>query len=282
MRALTDDATARQPVSAAQLAEPPSADIAPALDGWTGGDGEGVLSARVILGSDHRPKLQMRVELGVLQMEVSGRPDGRGYGPGHDTRLDLLRKQFRGCVLTGKRYDFRINGDECRKLADEARLFARRSLAWFVLGDWQKVERDSRHALAAIEFAHRHATTPVDAAAAMLGLPYALTMKVRAEVSQLAEDGELRKALRLLDSTLRRLKRHYRRLGGRDGYAASNEVRVLKNLARKLKSRIPRSETRRLKRALDEAVEIENYEAAAVLRDRIRELARDKAAAVRA
>ena len=36
----------------------------------------GQVSARLVKASDGREVLQMRVEMGILQMEVAGRPDG--------------------------------------------------------------------------------------------------------------------------------------------------------------------------------------------------------------
>ena len=35
------------------------------------------LNVRRIIGEDGREKIQLRVDLGVLQMEVAGRPDGK-------------------------------------------------------------------------------------------------------------------------------------------------------------------------------------------------------------
>jgi hypothetical protein len=37
----------------------------------------GTVKVRKITGLDGREKLQLRVDLGVLQMEITGRPDGR-------------------------------------------------------------------------------------------------------------------------------------------------------------------------------------------------------------
>jgi len=36
----------------------------------------GMLKVRKVTGVDGREKLQMRIDLGVLQMEITGRPDG--------------------------------------------------------------------------------------------------------------------------------------------------------------------------------------------------------------
>ena len=37
----------------------------------------GRINARRIDGADGRPKLQVRIDLGILQMEMEGRPDGQ-------------------------------------------------------------------------------------------------------------------------------------------------------------------------------------------------------------
>jgi hypothetical protein len=45
-----------------------------ALSGWE--YEPGTVQARLVKGADGRPLIQMRVELGVLQIEPAGRPDG--------------------------------------------------------------------------------------------------------------------------------------------------------------------------------------------------------------
>src|SRR6476661_3395918 len=53
----------------------PSKDITSILKGW---DYEsGTINVRKVAGLDGVPKLQMRLDLGLLQMELTGRPDGQ-------------------------------------------------------------------------------------------------------------------------------------------------------------------------------------------------------------
>ncbi len=52
-----------------------SQDITSILADWDFDPDE--LQVRLIAGDDGKEKIQMRVDLGVLQMELSGRPDGR-------------------------------------------------------------------------------------------------------------------------------------------------------------------------------------------------------------
>ena len=51
-----------------------SKDISPILDGWAHDPEE--LQVRIIAGIDGRDKIQMRIDLGVVQVELEGRPDG--------------------------------------------------------------------------------------------------------------------------------------------------------------------------------------------------------------
>ena len=52
----------------------------------------GVISARIVRAPGRRKVLQMRIELGLLQMEFSGRPDGERPG-GMDTYLEHIKTQ---------------------------------------------------------------------------------------------------------------------------------------------------------------------------------------------
>src|SRR5947208_14793797 len=73
-------------------AKAPSKDITPLLKGW---DYEpGTINVRRIRGSDGQPKLQMRVELGLLQMELTGRPDG-AKPHGFDSLLDYFEAELK-------------------------------------------------------------------------------------------------------------------------------------------------------------------------------------------
>src|SRR5881227_3461818 len=70
-------------------------DIDDALGGWPSEPGPGDVVAREVRARDGRTVVQVRVELGVLQMEVGGRPDGtRPHG--FATYLDYLRYRAAG------------------------------------------------------------------------------------------------------------------------------------------------------------------------------------------
>src|SRR5881392_4355328 len=73
-----------------------SKDIVPMLKGW---DYEpGTINVRKINGIDGHPKIQMRLDLGLLQMELTGRPDGR-----HPHGCESLLEYFEGLLHEHKR-----------------------------------------------------------------------------------------------------------------------------------------------------------------------------------
>ncbi|MDP6124316.1 MAG: hypothetical protein QGH20_01005, partial [Candidatus Latescibacteria bacterium] len=95
-----------------------SHDIGPILDGWEYRPDRPVV--RRITGSDGRPKLQLRVDLGLLQMELSGRPDSR-RPHGHETLLSYyhhLRDAHE--ERHGNTDDFVLDADDCMKLQLES------------------------------------------------------------------------------------------------------------------------------------------------------------------
>jgi hypothetical protein len=88
-----------------------SKDINHVLKGW---DYEpGTINVRKINGTDGQPKIQMRLDLGLLQMEVVGRPDGvRPYG--HESLLEYFETELRDYKKSnGSDLGFHHTSDQC-------------------------------------------------------------------------------------------------------------------------------------------------------------------------
>ncbi len=66
------------------------------------------LGVRLLKGADGRDVLQLRVDLGILQLETSGRPDGL-RPEGHASLLDLF------CVRESQDPDFELDEESCRR-----------------------------------------------------------------------------------------------------------------------------------------------------------------------
>lgn len=245
----------------------PALDLASQLAGFDFTPGE--INVRKIIGIDGRPKYQLRVDLGLLQMETSGRPDGRrphecaSLYDYHQERLLAHRATF------GNDRGFLLSPDDCRELRDESAMYYHRYLCAFVLGEHGMVVRDARRNLGVIDFCRRWAAEVDDQRAMEAFVPYVVMMQARSSAMLCLQADRFQMGNRVVISALRRIKRHYRRNGGQAAYNASREVRVLKKLGRQLKKATPESPARRLRRDLVRAVKQEKYERAAKLRDEL-------------
>ena len=124
-------------------------DLDSLLGDWSYSHGD--VTARRSHGADGRPVLQLRIDLGVLQMEVTGRPDG-SRPEGHDTYLDALRAESQS-----EGEDFELDDDRCVEVDREFVQYYHRRVAWLALRDFDKVVADADHTLALMDFSSAHA-----------------------------------------------------------------------------------------------------------------------------
>ena len=108
-----------------------SQDIDAALKGWD--FKSGVVQARLVQAGEGRQVIQMRVDLGILQMETAGRPDGtRPHGSA--TYFEYLRQQARDPVPGAEERAARARQDPERLCLAEPRLdpcaFAHAAFPW--------------------------------------------------------------------------------------------------------------------------------------------------------
>ncbi|MGE3182945.1 MAG: hypothetical protein AB7N71_15045, partial [Phycisphaerae bacterium] len=113
-------------------------DLRTILDGWDYEPGK--ISVRKIIGRDGREKIQTRIDLGVLQLEVDGRPDGkRPYGC--DSVFDYHERRLRDHLAKyGDDEDFVLTAEDCREMRHEAYLYYQRFLSQFVLEEYDAVD----------------------------------------------------------------------------------------------------------------------------------------------
>ena len=253
----------------------PSKDITPVLRGW---DYEpGTINVRKVSGIDGSPKLQMRQDLGLLQMEITGRPDGvRPHG--RDSLLDYFEDQLREHRRShGTESGFQLTGEQCQSLREEAVMYYHRYLSLFVLEDFTGVVRDTARNLRVLDLCGKFAEDEEDRLVLEQYRPYITMMNVKAQATIHLQSKQYDAAIKSVDDGLEQIHDFYQRFGQEEAFAQSNEVRVLKRFAREIRKKLPVDPMQRLRRRLERAVRDERYEEAAKLRDEIVARQRDVA-----
>jgi tetratricopeptide (TPR) repeat protein len=246
-------------------------DITPVLKGW---DYEpGTINVRKISGADGAPKLQMRLDLGLLQMELAGRPDGvRPHG--RESLLDYYEEALKDHkTRNGTELGFHLTAEQCQELREEAVMYYHRYLSLFVLEDFPGVVRDTARNLRVLDLCGKFAVDDADRLLLEQFRPYLTMMNARAAASILYKDERYAEALETVKRGLSSIKRFFARFGQLAAYAQSNEVRVLKSFARDIRRSLPVDPKVQLQHRLNRAVQREDYEEAARLRDQLKEMA---------
>lgn len=245
-----------------------SADITPILNQWPYEPGK--INVRLIDGDDGEPRIQLRLDLGVLQMRTSGRPDGqRPHGfesllEYHESRLDEHADE------KGSASGFALSEEDCRELREEAVQYYHRYVCLMVLEDYDGVVRDTTRNLRLLDFCSRHAANEGDRHILEQFRPYITMMRARALASQALSDNEPKAALHAIDEGLAALHQYFQEQGEVETFEQAAEVQILKGMRDALTPKLPVSQQAELRQRLESALKQENYELAAILRDELK------------
>ena len=245
-------------------------DIGPILDGWDYRPDE--VTVRKIAGADGREKIQLRLELGLYQMEMAGRPDGvRPHG--HESLLDhylsVLEEHRR---KYGSDEQFKLNGEDCAKLRMESLQYYHRRISFFEMKEYAAAERDADHNLQIMDLLKHYAENEADRMLSEQYRAFVLMDRTKARVYQNLERKDYRLALAQIDEGIEMIEDFFKEHGRADLIEKAMEVGFLRNWRSEIAQQLPVSEPERLEQLLKEAVEQENFERAAELRDRLRTL----------
>src|SRR5207245_6251695 len=84
------------------------------------------IKVRKVLGLDGRQKLQLRIDLGVLQMELTGRPDG--IRP-HGCESLLTYHQLRAARAGARNEEYQLAPEQCSEIQKEHIQYYHRNLS---------------------------------------------------------------------------------------------------------------------------------------------------------
>ena len=250
-------------------------DITRVLENWDYRLGR--VDARRVKGEGGVEKLQLRIDLGLLQMNAQFRPDGkRPFG--HPTLLDhfLVRLEKHREKNGGEDNDFSINPDECAKLQQEAIQYHHRSICNFELEDYEAVERDTEHILELLDFVQDYAVGDEIGQSFQQFRPQTIMMQIRAIGTELIAENKYEAAIEEITDAIDDLNLFYTEMGREELVDNSMEVHSLrewlKDVETEAAEKKPMTQGEKLQHKLNKAIEQEDYEAAAKLRDQLSKL----------
>jgi len=222
------------------------------------------ISARIIEAKDGRKLIQMRIDLGLIQMEYTGRPDG--YKPeGYNSYLDYYRS------LVNKDKEFTLDPRQTFHLRQEGLQYYHRYLSLHQLKDYQGVIRDTRHNLDILNFIANYAGS-MENVTIQQHRPYVMMMNTSAKTMLKLEENDKTEALKVLKTGVRQIKHVYKNVLEDPQPDLSPEIFQLRELQHRITddgvpTELPVIE--KLEIELQMALLSENYEDAAILRDQI-------------
>jgi hypothetical protein len=227
--------------------------------------------ARIVHGDDGRELLQVRTPLGIEQYEMDGRPDGlRPHGM--ESTLDHHLHRLNQAKFSGCEADFSISPLECSELFHEGTLYYFRYVRLFQLKDWARTIRDTARNLRAFDFLHRYARREEDQQFLEKWRPYILRVNASAAVMQEMEKGAYDQALKVAREAIGKVEALEELADEMFEFERERSVVALRELESQIQKNRPLSELEQLEHQLRRAIDKQEFERAAHLRDRIREL----------
>ncbi len=219
------------------------------------------LSVRQVTCADGRDVLQMRVDMGVLQLELSGRPDGT-RPDGFETFYDLLLSEARSYGS-----EMVLDDDQCSEVEREYIQYYQRRLCWLRLEEYDKAVQDADHTLALLDLCREYSPDEEWTLSHEQQRPFVLFHRTQAAALLNLDKSKPHAAIAEINKGLDQLRAVYEEFDAEDQYDDDEFVGRLRDFREALKSEYASGRT--LNERLEAAVAAEEYELAAQLRDEL-------------
>jgi hypothetical protein len=217
------------------------------------------LSVRLVKGDDGRDVIQMRVDLGVLQMETQGRPDGltpNGFASFLDSMLDIEKRD----------QDFVMDEEQCFEADREFVQFYHRRISWLRLQHYHRAVDDADHTLALMDVCRDHSPEEEWTMSHEQYRPFVLFHRTQASALAALEDADAEEAVAEINLGLEAMRAVFEEHEADEEFDQDEMVLQLIKLRDSLKDEYIGPT---LQERLAEAVQTEQYELAAKLRDEL-------------
>jgi len=254
------------------------------------------ITVRIVEGEDSRRKIQLRLDLGILQMEFDGRPDGR--------RIHGMESWFEFHKNRQREHDkenpdsapYVLEPEDCSELLREGVQYYHRYLSFWHLGYYELCARDTERNLRLFAFVREHAREERVRLEFDQWRPYVTMMHARAVATPLVELEQWEAALNVVDAGIRGIEQFLADYNQQEKAGQVGELTFLRQWKEQIKEKTttlaisPPSEApetaetevkknkktsdplKKLRAKLAKAIQEERYEDASRLRDDMRKL----------
>lgn len=218
------------------------------------------LNVRMIKGKDGRDVIQMRVDMGVLQLETTGRPDGESVH-GHESMLEwLLQKQLDDPAYV-------LSEDECNEVDREFMQFYHRRICWLRMQFYHRAVMDADHTLRLMDVTSQLSPDEEWSQTHEQYRPFVLFHRTQADALGELEEDTAEEAVQAINRGLETMRGFFIKHDAEEHFDTDELVVRLIELRESLRTEYEVGKT--LSERLDDAVKTEQYELAAKLRDEL-------------
>jgi len=227
--------------------------------------------ARIVTGDDGREILQVRTPLGIEQLEMEGRPDGERPHE-MESALEYHLEQLAEATRAGTEAEFELDEEDCSELFAEGTIYYFRYVRLFQLKRWAETVRDTARNLRAFDLVHRHAAREEDRNNLEKWRPYVVRMNAIASAFLTLDKGDHAQALGLLQAAIARIEGLEELEDETFVFERARSLGALREVAAQIEQSRPLSALEQLEKQMRRAIDQQQFERAAELRDRIRML----------
>lgn len=245
-------------------------DIGPLLKHWPYSQDNTI---RKIIDEDGTEKIQVRVDQGafqgILQMELDGRPDGHKPHRSLFVLDHFQNKRDQYIETNGKEEGFELKESHCRELFDESHQIYERYVFLLQIQDYDRVIQDTERNMDLFRFVNKYAKTEKDRLNLEKWWPYVLRINAIARVMITTQNQDYESGIAIIRDVLEEIETLEKVDAEEFHMEKERSVQALNELMEELEQKRPLTEAERLKKELLNAIESEDFERAAELRDRI-------------
>ena len=218
------------------------------------------VNVRIVRGDDSRDVIQMRVDMGLLQMETTGRPDGE-RPKGYETYFDFLVSQ------TIRDDEFEMTEAQCLEVDREFVQFYHRRVCWLTLREYRRAVADADHTLALMDFCLDHSPDDEWTMTHEQYRPFVLFHRIQAAALEQLDQQAAEAAVHTINVGLDQLRELFVEHDAEEMFDDNELVVRLTELRESLRDNYRVGRT--LEEQLQDAVAREQYELAAKIRDEL-------------